>query len=123
MKFPLNSIYFLFHSLIQKYKENKYRNQFEKDNLLFKEIRNEMLMSFNLHKGKNNITKCNINKKLTHLIKISAKIVKTLIKDKQNDLINEDELLCNVSHIFLKKSSGSYLRMEEIEELFCYVHY
>ena len=122
MKFPLDSIYFLFHSLIQKYKDNKYRNQFEKDDLLFKQIKNEMLMSFNLYKGKNNTTKCNINKKLTHLIKLSAKIVKKLTKDKLNDLLNEEELLCKVVCMFLRKSSGSYLRMEEIEDLFCCFH-
>ena len=122
MKFPLDSISFLFNSLIQKYKENKSKKLSETDDLLLKLVKNEMLMSFNLYKGKNNATKININKKLTHLIKTSANIVKKLINNKQNDLLKQEEIFDCVANIFLKASSGSYLRMEEIEQLFCCVH-
>lgn len=118
----MNSIYYLFHALIEKYKEYKNVPQLKREDIILKEVKSEMLMSFCLLKGKNGKVKCNINKKLTHLIKISLKIVKGLYKER-GDGVKEEEVVNKVAWLFLRKSPGSYLRMEEIEELFCCVYY
>ena len=130
MKFPLDSIYYLFHTLIQKYKDIINNNDNEKINIInftknisfLKEVKNELSISFNLFKGKSGKTRSDIHKKLNHLIRISFQIIDKLNNDKLLSLSQEDEILNKIIEKFLKQSSGSYLRMEENEELYRNTH-
>lgn len=126
MKFPLDSVYHLFYTLIQKYKKNFNNNDNEKINInnltknlsFLQEIKADLSLSFNFLKGKSAKTRWNINKKLNHLIRISLQIIDKLNNDKLIFLSRDEEIMNKLIEKFLKQSSGSYLRMEENEELY-----
>lgn len=117
MKFPLDSIYYLFNILIQKYRTANFRG-FDKNISFLREIKNEMLISFNLFKGKTGKIRNCVNKKLNHLIRIAVQILVKLNKEELIGMYQEDEILKLIIEKFLKQSSGSYLRMEDTEELY-----
>jgi hypothetical protein len=126
LKFPLDFVYHLFYTLIQKYKKNFNNNDNEKINInnltknlsFLQEIKADLSLSFNFLKGKSAKTRWNINKKLNHLIRISLQIIDKLNNDKLIFLSRDEEIMNKLIEKFLKQSSGSYLRMEENEELY-----
>ena len=130
LKFPLESVYHLFYTLIRKYKDNFNNNCNEKINInnltknlsFLQEIKTDLTISFNLLKGKSVKTKTNINKKLNHLIRISLQIIDKLNNDQLIFLSQNEEIMNKLIEKFLKQSSGSYLRMEENEELYRNTH-
>ena len=121
MKFPLDSIYYLFNILIQKYRLNNFRG-FNNNISFLREIKKEMLISFNLFRGKTGKLRNCLNKKFNHLIRTATQILVKLNEENLLGLYQEDEIFKLIVEKFLKQSSGSYLRMEDTEELYRYLY-